>query len=114
MMEKKAKECKLWKLRACKAERELKLMMNILQPSQLEELQKQNVCDESLSLSNYTSADSSLESCYHTSLGKPHDSGSHVVYVPELKEQRRVSDNTLNAELLAVIITITFSTDYLR
>jgi len=64
MMEKKAKECKRWKQRAYKAERNLKLITNILTRSQLEELQRQNVVplhEESLSQLD-TSADSSLES----------------------------------------------------
>ena len=58
-MEKKAKECRSWKLRACRAEKELKLMNSVLTQSQLEDLRRQNV--DPLSMQSDTGADSSLE-----------------------------------------------------
>ena len=91
MMEKKAKECKSWKLRALKAERELKLARSILTQSQLEELQRQNIvlqCGDS-SLRSDTNADSSLESCH--AIGKPRDFGGHLECATARKERHKVS-----------------------
>jgi len=91
MMEKKAKECKKWKLRAFKAEKELKLTCSILTQSQLEELQSLNVvlqCGES-SLRSGTSADSSLESCQ--TVEKPYDSEGNLECAVGCKEERKVS-----------------------
>jgi len=66
MLEKKAIECKRWKLQACEAEKKLKLIMSILTPSQLEDLQRQNLvqlCQESSSPESDASCISSLEGC---------------------------------------------------
>lgn len=85
-MEKKAKECRSWKLRACKAEKELKLMSNLLTESQLEELRRQNIvplCEELSSLQSDASADTSLESCH--AVIKPCHSERHLTSVGEHK-----------------------------
>lgn len=95
-MEKKAKECKRWKLRAHKAERELKLVSNVLTPSQLEELQTQSVvplCDDS-SLQSEMSVESSMESC-HT-VERPHDSDRHMAH--ELKQHYKVSGENVKLD----------------
>lgn len=89
MMEKKAKECKSWKLRALKAEKELKLISSSLTRSQLEELQRQNVvlqCGES-SLRSDRNDDSSLESCQAT--GKARDRERHLECAAGHKEQHK-------------------------
>ena len=76
MMEKKAKECKKWKLRAFKAEKELKFLSSILSQSQLEELQRQSVVlrsgESSLRSDTSASTDSSLESCQAVGLSLIH------------------------------------------
>jgi len=109
-MEKKTKECKRWKLRAFKAERELKLISSLLTQSQLEEMQKQNVvplCEESLSRS-VINAEASLESCQ--TVEKPSDNERHLADVTELNDQYKVSGEKLNT--LVVTITVTITTDY--
>jgi len=91
LMEKKANECKHWKLRAQKAESELKLIRSILTLSQLEELRRQNVdipCDEPLQQAD-AGADSSLESCQ--AVRKSHNSDSYLACVTEFKGQCKVS-----------------------
>jgi len=95
MMDKKANECKRWKLRAHKAERKLKLISNILTQSQLEELQQQNavpLCEDS-SLQSEMSGDSSMESCQ--TVDRPHDSERHLARVTESKEHYKVSDENI-------------------
>jgi len=85
-MEKKAKECRSWKLRACKAEKELKFLGSLLTQSQLEELRRQNIvplCDESLSMRSDMSAESSLDSC--ETVMKPRDGERRLAYVTEHK-----------------------------
>ena len=91
MMDKKANECKRWKLRAQKVERKLKLISNILTQSQLEELRKQNavpLCEDS-SLQSEMSAESSMESCQ--TVERPHDTERHRAHVTEMKEHYKVS-----------------------
>jgi len=86
MIEKKAKECRSWKLRACKAEKELKLMSSLLTQSQLEELQRQSIvplCEESSSLRSDMSSDTSLESCQTPK--RPRSGNGHLLYVTEHK-----------------------------
>jgi len=94
-MEKKAKECKSWKLRALKAEKELQLTSRILTHSQLEELQRQNVvlqCGDSPPPSD-ASANASMESCQ--AIGKPHDPEHIREYVTVHKEQHKVSGDNV-------------------
>jgi len=100
MMEKKAKECRGWKLRALKAEKGLKSVSSILTKDQLEELQRQNVvlqCGES-SLGLDTNADFSLESCQAT--GKPRESDRHLECVTGCKEQHKVSEERKLIDLI--------------
>jgi len=83
MMEKKAKECRSWKLRACKAEKELKLMSSVLTQSQLEELRRQrevSPSEESLSVQSDTIADFSLSVGQVT---KPDSGKRHLTYATE-------------------------------
>ena len=99
MMEKKARECKSWKLRALKAEKELKLISSSLTRSQLEELQRQNVvlqCGES-SLRSDRNDDSSLESCSAT--GNARDSERHLERATGHKEQHKVSEENVHTNL---------------
>jgi len=93
MLEKKAKENKSWKLRACKAENKLKIISSILTPSQIEQLQRQNVdlqCEESSDTRSNASDDLSLASC--PSVRKPRDSKSHSSCIAGHKE---VSEETV-------------------
>lgn len=92
-MDKKAKECKSSKLRARKAEKELKLVGSILTQSQIEELRRCNVvvpCNES-SVQLNASADSSLES--FQTMWMPHDHERHLTCATTCKEQYEVGES---------------------
>lgn len=106
MMEKKAKECKSWKLRAFKAEKELKLISSILTQNQLEELHGHSAVlqygESSLRLD--TSADSSLES--RQAARKPRDSERHLECAVGRKEPEMSDDFTPRSKMHLPSMTV--------